>query len=101
MSDDFWSSHIVRDLLLGMSGGFAGTGPLRKAGYLELCRHIIVGGLAAIACGPAISAKLDMTGSYYIATIWLTGVAGVAICQGAVWVVEMWFGSLVKRIKND
>ena len=101
MDDGFWSSHTVRDLLFGMSGGFAGTGPLRKAGYLELCRHIIVGGMAAVACGPAISDRLDATGTYYIAIIWLTGVGGVAICQGVVVLVERWFGSIVKRMKND
>lgn len=87
--------------MLGMSGGFAGTGPIRNAGYLELCRHVIVGGMAAIACGPAISDRLDATGVYYIAVIWLTGVAGVALCQGFIMLVEWWFGSLIKRMKND
>jgi hypothetical protein len=101
MDDGFWSSHTVRDLLLGMSGGFAGTGPLRKAGFLELCRHVIVGGMSAIACGPAISDRLEATGVYYIAIIWLTGVVGVGIGQGAIMVVEWWFGSFIKRIKND
>jgi hypothetical protein len=98
MSDDLWSSQTVRDFLLGVSGGFAGAVSLPRITLLELFRHVTCGGITAIVLGPVLSDKL---GTPSAATIWFTGVVGVAICQGAMIAVKRGFIGIAKRLRND
>jgi hypothetical protein len=99
MSDDFWSSQNISNFLLGASGGFAGVYSLgRKVTYGEMVRHVVVGGMAAVVLGPEISAAL---GTPSAGTIWVTGVGGVGLCQGIIWLIKCWFGAIGKRIRND
>jgi hypothetical protein len=98
MSDDFWSSQAIRDFIIGMSGGLAGAISSRKIIIREIFRHVMVGGMAAVIVGPAISIYY---GTPYAATVWFTGVVGVGLCQGAILLVSVGSKAMSKRLKND
>jgi hypothetical protein len=75
----------MHDLAVAAEGAISGVAMLRKASLREIFGRLFVGTVTAVHIGPAAAEKFATNRD---ATIYLTGVAGWALCWLAISIVK-------------
>lgn len=89
MSEPFWQQLGVSfpDLVAGFSGGLVNAIVFQRANPWAIVGSVIVGALTANYLGPVIG---HYTGTSGGAAGFVTGLAGMALCQGIVTAAKEW-----------
>lgn len=78
----------ISDLIAGLSGGIVNAFIFKRSDPWSIIGSVVVGALTANYLSPIVSAYTGGTSSGSVAFI--TGLAGMAICQGIVEAAKNW-----------
>lgn len=86
----------LQDLVAGFAGGVANAFVFKKSNPWAIIGSIVVGGFSANYLGAAFS---NFLGTSLLASGFIVGMAGMAICQGIVESASSW--APFRKLKND